>query len=90
MINGNKVRLRNKQISDAINDYSWRSDAELASLDAVPPISLDFARYIKSYTGELSYSSFSGGMRFRPGTKAASKIRPRQIKPRRQNDLFFL
>ena len=34
MMTNSKVRLRNKKLSDARNDYSWRTDPQLAELDA--------------------------------------------------------
>lgn len=48
------VRLRPKQLKDAINDYSWRRDQELASLDAVQPLTLPFPEYLRCYAEELS------------------------------------
>ena len=34
-IKGEKVFLREKRPSDAVNDYRWRTDPEMAELDAL-------------------------------------------------------
>ncbi len=52
---GSKVRLRPKQIKDAANDYSWRTNTELCRLDAALPIPVSFDIYLKSYIEELNY-----------------------------------
>ena len=54
---GNKVRIRQKCISDAANDYSWRTDTELCRLDAAIPSLLSFEEYLKLYAEELRYPS---------------------------------
>jgi RimJ/RimL family protein N-acetyltransferase len=56
MIIGNNVILREKILTDAWNDYVWETDAELAHLDAVPPATITFSRYLSDYTDELRYS----------------------------------
>ena len=43
-----KVVLREKRIEDALDDYTWRVDDELAKLDATRPLNMaynDFLRY---------------------------------------------
>ena len=57
MINGAKVKLRNKKLSDARTDYTWQSDPELAALDAAPRLTISFYQYLMDYTDELRYSS---------------------------------
>ncbi len=57
MIIGGKVRLREKKTADALNDYSWRADPELAELDAVPPLNITFAEYLQGYVFELEQPS---------------------------------
>ncbi len=49
MISGNKVRLRDKRMSDAHNDYRWQSDPELAGLDASSLLTMSFSRYLLEY-----------------------------------------
>ena len=56
MITGNKIKLREKKLADAINDYSWQTDPELAQLDAIPQLTMTFSRYLSNYASELRYS----------------------------------
>ena len=53
MITGNIIRLREKRLADAPNDYTWQTDPELARLDAVPQLTMTFSRYISNYASEL-------------------------------------
>ncbi len=55
IIIGSKIRLRDKKLADAENDYTWRKDPELAQLDAAPPLAISFSRYLSDYTDELHY-----------------------------------
>ncbi len=54
---GHKVVLRGKRLSDASKDYAWRSDDELARLDASMTLSIPLERFIASYEDEISYHS---------------------------------
>jgi RimJ/RimL family protein N-acetyltransferase len=56
-IKGKKVVLREKRLEDATNDYAWRSDDELAHLDAAPPLRQSFGGYLANYAEELLYPS---------------------------------
>jgi len=55
MITGNKIILRDKRLADALDDYTWRTDPELARLDAVPPLNTTFPQYLSAYASELRY-----------------------------------
>ena len=57
MLIGNKVMLRNKRLADARDDYIWRTDPELARLDATPRLATSFPQYLLDCTIELRYSS---------------------------------
>lgn len=57
MIDGSKIVLRNKRMSDARNDYEWQKDPELAWLDAAPPIDCTFDEYLTDYGSELFFPS---------------------------------
>lgn len=57
MLKGEKVVLREKRLEDAANDYAWRSDEELARLDAAPTLSAPFVEFLASYADELRYPS---------------------------------
>lgn len=58
-IEGRKVVLREKRVEDAQDDYQWRSDPELAKLDASRPLNVSYEEYLKSYSHDLDYPSFS-------------------------------
>lgn len=57
---GHKIRLRPKRLSDAINDYAWRTDPELSGLDAAQPLALSFEEYLKQYATELHLFGANG------------------------------
>jgi RimJ/RimL family protein N-acetyltransferase len=59
MINGIKVRLRDKRMSDARDDHAWQSDPELARLDAVPALTTSYAQYLLNYSWELRLPSLT-------------------------------
>ena len=54
-----KVKLREKKLTDARNDYMWQSDPELASLDAAPELSVSFPFYLLDYTDQLHGSGLN-------------------------------
>jgi len=56
MINGSKIILRDKTLADALDDYTWQTDPELARLDAVPPLNTVFPQYLSDYASKLRYS----------------------------------
>ena len=55
MIIGSKIMLRDKRLADALDDYTWRTDPELAQLDATPLLTITFPQYLSDYTSQLSY-----------------------------------
>ncbi len=55
MIIGSKIILRNKRLADAPDDYTWRTDPELAQLDAAPLLTTTFAQYLSDYTSQRRY-----------------------------------
>jgi RimJ/RimL family protein N-acetyltransferase len=52
-LRGRKVILREKQLTDAPNDYRWRTNPELARLDATLPIRMSFEKYRELFEDEL-------------------------------------
>ncbi len=54
-LHGAKVILREKRIEDAEKDYRWRSDPEIARLDAAYPLSMSYERYLKLFEDQLRY-----------------------------------
>jgi len=57
MITGTKIKLRDKKLADALDDYAWRIDPELAELDATPLLTSAFDEYLADYACELRYPS---------------------------------
>ena len=56
-LRGRKVILREKQLTDAPNDYRWRTDPELARLDATLPIRMSIEKYRELSQDELLHPS---------------------------------
>ena len=56
-LRGGRIILRDKRIEDAEKDYTWRSDPELARLDAAIPLTMSFERYLKLAEDQLKYPS---------------------------------
>ena len=50
---GEKVLLRNKNLEDVEDDYQWRTDPELAELDASAPLTMKFTDYFRFFEDEL-------------------------------------
>lgn len=50
---GRKIVLRRKRIEDAEDDYRWRTDPELAELDAAVVLRQPFAAFHRDYEHEL-------------------------------------
>ena len=55
MIIGSKITLRDKRLADALDDYTWQTDPELAHLDAAPLPTITFQEYLSDYTSQLRY-----------------------------------
>jgi RimJ/RimL family protein N-acetyltransferase len=52
MLRGTKVILRPKRLPDAEDDLAWRTDDELAQLDAAPPLRMTLREYLAVYGDE--------------------------------------
>lgn len=59
MINGEKVKIREKRLSDARDDYQWFRDLELSQLDAAQPLNMSFSQFFTEFTAELRYPSLT-------------------------------
>ena len=57
-VTGAKVRLREKKMSDARNDYRWHADEELSALDAALPLQMAFTVFLLDYSLELRSPRF--------------------------------
>ena len=67
-LHGAKIVLRDKRLEDAEFDYRWRSDPEIARLDAAFPLSMSYERYLRLFEDQLRYPT-PGSHHF--GTDAA-------------------
>jgi RimJ/RimL family protein N-acetyltransferase len=56
-LEGELVVLRPKRMDDAGNDYLWRTDPELAGLDATRPINLTLREYTRYHRDDLEFPS---------------------------------
>ena len=56
-IKGEKVILREKRIEDAADDFTWRSDEELARLDATRPLRMSYEDFLRYSKEELALPS---------------------------------
>ena len=60
LIKGEKVAIREKRVVDVVDDYAWRTDEELARLDATRPIRMtyeEFYRFSKDEIANVSSTS---------------------------------
>jgi [ribosomal protein S5]-alanine N-acetyltransferase len=53
VIPGEKIRLREKKLTDVRTDYRWQSDPELAKLDAAPALVMSFTLYLLDYSSVI-------------------------------------
>ena len=58
---GGKVVLRNKRPEDAWSDYLWRSDEEIARLDAAFPLKMKFEEFLRLFKDQLRYQTPASG-----------------------------
>jgi RimJ/RimL family protein N-acetyltransferase len=72
-LRGARVILRDKRLEDAEQDYIWRSDPELARLDAAYPLTMSFERYLKIFQDQLRYPT-PGSHHFSTDTVAGKFI----------------
>ena len=54
-LRGARIILRDKRIEDAEQDYIWRSDHALASLDAAFPLTMSYDRFLKLAEDQMRY-----------------------------------
>lgn len=48
-----RLRIRRKQISDAVDDYRWRRDPEVVHFDGVEPTSVPFSVFVNQFQADL-------------------------------------
>ena len=47
--------IREKQVEDGDDDYRWRTDPQLAELDAAPVLRQQLKDFMRDYQNELKY-----------------------------------
>jgi len=52
---GEKIVLREKRLEDAPLDYQWRSDEEIAKMDAAFPLRMTYEEYLRLFRDQLRY-----------------------------------
>ncbi|MFC1872195.1 GNAT family N-acetyltransferase [Chloroflexota bacterium] len=52
-IKGKKIRIREKRLVDARNDYAWQTDAELMRLDAARVLRVPFSVFLLDYVQNI-------------------------------------
>jgi len=57
LLPGRQIVLREKRIEDAVVDFEWRVDPELARLDATTPLRLTLDEYTRYFRDELEFPS---------------------------------
>ena len=55
VLRGVRVLLRGKRMEDAEKDYIWRSDPEIARLDAAYPLTMKYERYLKLFEDQVRW-----------------------------------
>lgn len=56
-LEGKLVILRSKTFNDVNADYQWRTDPELAALDASTPLNMSLKEYARFHRDEISFPS---------------------------------
>ena len=60
-LTGGKVVLREKGLEDAWLDYLWRTDKEIARLDAAFPLKMTFQEFLRLFRDQLRYPTPASG-----------------------------
>ena len=56
-VKGEKIVLREKHLDDVPEDYAWRTDEELARLDATRPMKMSYDDYLRYTQEEMAFPS---------------------------------
>ena len=57
LLKGEKVVIRERRLKDVSDDYAWRTDEELARLDATLPISMSYDDFLRHSREELVHGN---------------------------------
>jgi RimJ/RimL family protein N-acetyltransferase len=50
-----RLRIRRKHLSDALDDFQWRRDPELARFDGTEPVSTTFTEFLQQLESDLAF-----------------------------------
>jgi RimJ/RimL family protein N-acetyltransferase len=53
---GRQTVIRRKRLSDAADEFRWRSDAELAQYDASRPVQVPFENYLRNWSFDYRFT----------------------------------
>lgn len=57
-----RIRLRRKHMRDALNDFHWRRDPEIARYDAAMPLAKTFTEFLDQFERDLLFGEPCRGM----------------------------
>lgn len=52
-----RLRIREKRIGDAVAEYAWRRDPDVARYDATPPLVLPYAEFVQQFERDLRFAN---------------------------------
>lgn len=90
VIRGRQVIIRRKRLSDAVNEYAWRLDEEMARLDASLPVRAPFDAYLRGWTFDLKFTDLgrrSFAIEDEAGNHIGNVMYYNLDKPRREAEL---
>lgn len=59
VVRGRQVIIRRKRLSDARDEYAWRTDEELSRLDANLPVEAPFDAYLRTWAFDLKFTDLA-------------------------------
>ena len=57
---GRRTVIRRKRLTDAADEYRWRSDEELARYDASRPVQVPFDNYLRNWSFDYRFTDMGG------------------------------
>ncbi len=57
---GRRAVVRRKRLADAVDEYRWRSDAELARFDASRPVQAPFENFARNWSFDYRFTDVAG------------------------------
>ncbi|MEX1193752.1 MAG: GNAT family N-acetyltransferase [Dehalococcoidia bacterium] len=57
---GRRTVIRRKRLTDAADEYRWRSDPELAQYDATRPVQVPYDNYLRNWSFDYRFTDMGG------------------------------